>query len=550
MEKKLTVKEIIEREDPAELRALFSFNVRETDEMIALKFGIWARYFFVKYFYSKEKEKIINDAPFHKQTDIRTIQVYKGELKGGIKTFTHIASRGFAKTTRTKLMTAFFILNDEDHYRRYVKVLSKDLINSKQMVTDVYNMLIHPHIRTIYGYIFEKSDFKKEERMDSFTTKYGVKMVAGTVQMNQRGALQEEARPDFEIFDDFENRDTLRSLTETQAIWQNMEEARTALSSDGGAVYLCNYISERGNVHRLVENKSDRNVVMITPIMENGIPTWEEMYDLIKISQIRQDADDFEGEYLCQPSAGFDVFFDRQMLLNQKNIYPIKTIGEHTKIFYPYNPSHRYGIGADVSGGVGLDSSTAVVIDFDANPMKVVATYKSNTIKPDLFAYELIALGNKYGECIIGPEQNNHGHATIVILKQEYSNIYTVQEKDTKDVLTPQKRKRSVEYGWKTTRASKPRMLMALRRLIENKEIDLSDKDLIQECISYTRDDLMEGEVDPRLVTRHFDLVIALAIAVQMNDHANPSYKKQEEEEEVDYDGDRYGDILERFSVL
>ena len=47
--------------------------------------------------------------------------------------------------------------------------------------------------------------------MASFTTTTGVKVVADSVGTDQRGAIQEESRPDFIWFEDFENRTTLRS---------------------------------------------------------------------------------------------------------------------------------------------------------------------------------------------------------------------------------------------------------------------------------------------------------------------------------------------------
>ena len=56
--------------------------------------------------------------------------------------------------------------------------------------------------------------------------------------------------------------------------------------------------------------------------------------------------------------------------------------------------------------------------------------------------------------------------------------------------------------------------------LIEDGHLELSDPDLIAEARSYTRDDLMEREVDPRLTTRHFDLLMAAAIAWQMRNYA------------------------------
>ena len=63
-------------------------------------------------------------------------------------------------------------------------------------------------------------------------------------------------------------------------------------------------------------------------------------------------------------------------------------------------------------------------------------------------------------------------------------------------------------------------MIYAFVKAVEDGLIELNDKDLIQEAKSYSRDDLMDNEVDPRLTTRHFDLLIAACIAWQMKDHA------------------------------
>lgn len=159
-------------------------------------------------------------------------------------------------------------------------------------------MLISQAVSHYYPEIFEKTVEKREETMASFTTATGVKIKAGTVGMEQRGMIQEDARPDLIWFDDFETRNTLRSAVTTQAIWDNMEEARTGLSKDGGAIYTCNYVSERGNVHRLVEKKSENKEILIVPIKFNNKPMWE-AYTIEEINQIEKDADDFEGEYLC-----------------------------------------------------------------------------------------------------------------------------------------------------------------------------------------------------------------------------------------------------------
>jgi hypothetical protein len=202
-----------------------------------------------------------------------------------------IGFRGCAKTTLTKLFIAFFIANDYEHSRRYVKVLSKELDNAKQATTDVYNMLVSRRIKYLYTEIFQKTTAKREETMASFTTATGVKMTADTIGTDQRGDIQDESRPDFILFDDFETRLSLMSAQITHKIWENMEEARNGLSKNGGIVYNCNYISERGNVHKLVQKIRNK---IITPLEINGEPTWPQRYSSDEIAKIKYDAEDYE----------------------------------------------------------------------------------------------------------------------------------------------------------------------------------------------------------------------------------------------------------------
>lgn len=515
---------LVNSNDKKVLKALYSFDDSNDNESIIFKFNLWSRKYFHKYFTS-------DDAPFHKELDLYNLKVYKGE----ISSFVDIAFRGAAKTARTKLFIAFCICNDINHFRKYIKVLAEDGKNSKQIVTDVYNMLVSPDIHKVWPEIFTKTKYKREETMSSFTTSTGIKMTAGTVGTDQRGNIQDEARPDFIWFEDFENRKSLRSAVITKSIFDNMEEARTGLALGGSCLYTCNYISERGNVHKLVEKHDGvRNIVLIVPIIDkNGVIAWDR-YTKEAIDQMRIDDDDFEGERLCEPSAGTDVIFNRDNLNRMPTAQPIKIIGEDLKIFHRYDPGHRYAIGSDVAMGVGLDSSASVCIDFDVYPCRVVATYHCNTIKPDSFGIELISQGERYGECLVAPENNpgGGGHSTIMIMKQQnYPNIFTIQPKDT----SVDEREKNTVYGWNTNPATKPKMFMSLRKAVDDGHLLLEDEELKKEAKSYSRDDLMDPEEDPRLVTRHFDLLTACAIAWQMKDHATYSdIQTPEEKEELE----------------
>lgn len=452
----------------------------------------------------------VDDADYHKKIDEYNYQVYRNE----IDSFTDIVYRGGGKTTRTKLFIAFCILNDRQRSRKYIKYSTKDITNAKQVVTDVYNMFITHRVGYFYPETFEKTMAKREESMSSFTTSTGIKMLAGTVGTDQRGAIQEEARPDWIIFDDFETRKTLRSAVVTQSIWDNMEEARTGLSKDGSCAYLCNYLSERGNVHKLVQKADERNIVLIVPIKKDGKPTWEARDTIEEVEAILKQADDPHGEYLCEPSAGFDIFFDRQTLDDQKAKEPIREIAGF-KIFYEYKASHRYGVGVDVAGGVGLDSSTTCFIDFTQMPNRVVATYASNAIEPDIFGDEIKNQANRYGEPIVAVE-NNKFDMCIGRLKQIYKNLYFTEQKTTRVGAPP----RIKQYGWNTNTMSKPKMLFELKQAVEDGLLELTDQNLINELRSYTRDDMMDKDEDPRLATRHFDGLISVAICFQMRTHA------------------------------
>ncbi|MDD5013915.1 MAG: hypothetical protein PHW73_02290 [Atribacterota bacterium] len=503
------VKAILSEGDPRKIRALFVFD-KEDGERISKKFTLWARWFFPRFFSSK-------DAPFHKEVDNKTIELYKN---GG--SFLNISFRGSSKTTRTKLFIAFCIANDSGHYRKYFKVLSKEMNNSRQIVTDIYNMLVSNRVRGLYPEIFEKSILKREETMESFTTASGVKVRADTIGTDQRGDIQDESRPDFLYFDDIETRLSLMSAVITNKIWLNMEEARNGLSKGGATIFNCNYIPERGNVHKLVQKIKNQ---VIVPIEENGEPTWPSRYTKDDVSKTKREAEDYEGEYLCKPSLSKDIYFDRASLDKQVVKTPIEEIAG-LKVYKRYDPSHRIGSGHDVGGGVGLDSSTSVFMDFDCYPVQVIATYKNNEIKPDVFAHEIARQGKRFGENYVAVEKN-YG-STLDILKTIYptAKIHKTERSPNKIVFQA-----PIEYGWETNSATKPKMLSEFSQALESGLIELNDQDLINEAKSFTLNDFIEKEEDPRLTTRHFDILMAACIAWQINKFV----KKVEKARNLDY---------------
>lgn len=501
------IQTILQRDNKDELKALFSFDKTNTDEQIAVKFNLWARYFFSKYFTSQ-------DCKAHEEMDLNNIRAYRSK----ISQYVNIAFRGFAKTARTKLFLAYCIANDIDHFKRFIRCLSADLDNTKQSVTDIYNMFVQPKVRDFYPEIFEKTESKREETMNGFTTATGIKVLAKQIGVDQRGKIMEDAKSDLDWYDDIETKTTIRSAITTFKIGENMEEARTGLAIGGSSIYTANYFSEAGNIHKLVTKKTDSKIVQITPIADDqGNPTWNR-YSKEDIEVMKRTDDDFEGERMCRPSANKDVYFNRQNLDLMPIKRPIDEIAGF-KVYGRYNPLHRYAGGADVAGGVGLDSSTTVFIDFDTIPAQVVGVYHNNNVLPEAFGDEVYSESKVFGKCIVGIE-NNKFDACILKARQLGAELFMQQPKATTNVFQAPR-----IYGWNTNSLTKSRMLSTAREWIDSGLISLNDEDLVQDCKGFSVNNLIDSPEDIRLTTRHFDLVMALAIAIQMKDYAKPKQK-------------------------
>lgn len=507
--------------DKALKLALFHFSSENDNDEVLLKFNLWSRYFFPQYFESE-------DGDFHEDINSGNLDAYRGV----IDYFVDVAFRGAGKDVKTKLFIAYTVLNDKDSRKKFYKILTEDVGNAKQIVTDIYNMFVNPRLSAYYPNVFGKTVFKREETMNAFTTAKGVKVLADTVGTEQRGAIQEESRPDFLWFNDFESRKTLRSAVISKSIKDNMEEARTSLQKGGCVIYTCNYISEMGNVHTIIHDKqSSRKRVLMIPIIKDevkrtspvdgkvhitgGKPTWER-YTIKEIDNMFQDDDDFDGERLCKPNASKDIYFDRAMLDVMPVRQPIEEIAGF-KMFRKYNPSHRYAGGHDIAGGIGLDSSTSVFIDFDCVPAQVVGTFASNTILPEAFGDEIYSQSKRFGKCLVAPE-NNKFDQTILKARQLGAKLYTSLGKIIKIYVAA-----PTTFGWNTNSLTKSSMYSSAREAIESGLVELNDKALIDEAKAFNRNDLIDNAPDIRLTTRHFDLLTAFCIAWQMKDHARPT---------------------------
>jgi hypothetical protein len=160
-----------------------------------------------------------------------------------------------------------------------------------------------------------------------------------------------------------------------------------------------------------------------------------------------------------------------------------------------------YAIGADVAEGLeDGDYSAASVINKN---LEQVAVYKGH-IDPDSFGRLLVNLAKYYGNAILGPEINQHGHATLAAIKNAgYYKLFKreVQEELGKDIQD--------KVGWHTNLKTKWKMLDDLKALFRDDSLIINHEETLREMMTLTIED--DGDV----VLNSKDLTVALAISIQ-----------------------------------
>lgn len=253
-------------------------------------------------------------------------------------------------------------------------------------------------------------------------------------------------------------------------------------------------------------------------------------YYYYKWLSLNKDWNDLRQEYPTTPEEAFassgNKLFDSEKL-DKFELREGDKVGDW--IYYaPFNPLHRYGGGADVAEGVGQESSTAAIWDYDASPKpEVVAEYESNTIAPDVFAYELKNGGSAYGWCLWGVERNNHGHLTLATLKQIYP-----EDKIYKEIKVDKaKDKKTEKLGWHSNSASKPAVHFEFNTAVNEELVNVPSRLIKHELRTYPKKDLTVTQFDPE-ATQHWDRVRCTVIGWKMRNYAEIKQDDEPAEEE------------------
>lgn len=191
----------------------------------------------------------------------------------------------------------------------------------------------------------------------------------------------------------------------------------------------------------------------------------------------------------------------------------------------PRATSDHY-IGGDVAKGL-------ITGDYSAAP-----TWDSNYdlnalwhghIDPDLFADQLMMLGEWYNEALIAVEENNHGLTVLNAMKTVYSNLYY---RTSYNKLSDETKK---ELGWWTSEQTKKLAIDNMARLIREKKLGIKSKRLVQECMTYVIDEkgstnAQQGSYDDIVMASAIILFVMEQYAVAVNPIVYPVESRTQSE--------------------
>lgn len=492
-------------------------------------------------------------APFHWQFFDDFDKLMKGVYDEGA----WIAFRESAKTTIAKVMVTRAICLK---LKKYINWDSYDKENAEAALFDIATWLsTNQRLIADYGHLYKKKKKKAKsvdtsgddpslKRINNFITENGIKVAAFSTQESTRGRIIGKERPDFFVLDDIETSKTAESFAVIGSIKKHVDEMRAGLGVTGSILVLGNYLTEEGviaYIEELLKDKSGKFYRKIPVLVGNEV-TWPGKYvntrheawlvnqDLprdqwkVSIEKKREDLTEpvFQKEMMNNPGASGDYYFDRNIIrgLIQKceaaQYEPVSQKGGF-RLFQNYDTRHRYVLGADTAEGIGGDHNASALINLSTTPNRLMGTYKNNEEGPNVFGYTLKRQGEQFGGCFLMPELNNTGYGTIAtLIAEKYYNMYV---REVKNKTTDKIQK---EFGYKTHDGNKSEVLDNFRSAVQDGVLEIMDIELLQECYHYTKAHLRLRRKEEGM-TRHFDLLMAAALAWEGRTYATKSAEEK-----------------------
>ena len=259
-------------------------------------------------------------------------------------------------------------------------------------------------------------------------------------------------------------------------LWFQQEYPLTpeeAFIASGQGVFDSETIKEGYRLSSKPVIKKAINSVMVKERLE----IWEEpeSKELIEYQQlVRWNRDSQEYEY-----------YDGEIEVGRKTVYA------------------NYTVALDTSG-LGADWNALTV--WHNIKKKMVAKFKINKISEENLAKIAVEVARYYNDAKIAPEVNYSHSICDYIYKEDYKNIYIAE-----NLARIDKKKDAMEYGWKTTTATKPPLISTLRGYLNENPGAIPDREFWYEAEYYVMQNLAKNIMNAAK-GHHDDVIMSNAI--------------------------------------
>ena len=217
---------------------------------------------------------------------------------------------------------------------------------------------------------------------------------------------------------------------------------------------------------------------------------------------------DFEQEFSTEFLGSSETLISGTKLAQIVHKKPIKSI-KSLDVFHEPKKEHVYVTVVDTARGVEKDYHAFTVIDITQLPYEVVAKYKNNEIKPELYSYVVKDTAFTYNQSYILCEVNDIGYQIARdLVEDEYPNMLMCSTKSRSGQFVGQNFSGKFEYGVKMQKNIKKVGALKLKTLIEENKLIINDVDIFSELTTF----IQKGTTFEAEIGKNDDLVMCLLI--------------------------------------
>jgi len=255
-----------------------------------------------------------------------------------------------------------------------------------------------------------------------------------------------------------------------------------------------------------IEAKSGTNEYHPFEIHWSDVPGRDEEWKRQQIANTSQK--DFDQEFNTEFLGSSETLISGSKLSNIVTTTPIRRIN-NLDVYEEPKAGHVYVTLVDTAQGVEKDYSAFVIIDIIKAPYPVVAKYRDNEIKPELYSDIVKKVALQYNQSFLLCEVNEIGREVAKdLIDDEYPNMLLCSTKSRSGQFVGQNFSGKYELGVKMQKNTKKVGCLKLKTLIEENILTINDYDIFSELTTFVQ----KGSTFEAESGRNDDLVMCLVM--------------------------------------